>query len=166
MNTCAILSTLRSSHLFRILQWWQCGGIEIYVLCSSCHQNRKLGNFTMLFYKRPNGIVLKCVPHVQNAYFSLFHQSNSEFVALLLPIPSSMPKLPISHEEPTITHAQRNQKRKLLFVFVLVLRSKPFLCKKPGVKNLINLVINLSLWGLIIGEIFAIRDSQIFGGQS
>ena len=42
---------------------------DLLLLCSSC-QNRKCGNFTLLFCRGQHGIVLKCVPHVQHAYFS------------------------------------------------------------------------------------------------
>ena len=46
------------------------------VVCSNCHQNRNSGNFTLLFCSRGHGLLLKCVPHVQHAYFSSFDQSN------------------------------------------------------------------------------------------
>ena len=43
------------------------------ILCSSA-PNRKCGNFKLLFCRGRHGIVVKCVPHVQHAYFSLFNQ--------------------------------------------------------------------------------------------
>ena len=46
------------------------------VLCWSCHQNCKLGSFTLLFCRGWHGLVHKCVPHVQHAYFHSLDQSN------------------------------------------------------------------------------------------
>ena len=63
-------------------------------MCSSCHQNGKYGNFTLLFCRGRHGLVLKCVSHVQHDYFSSLDQSNSLFVALSLPFRSWMLKLP------------------------------------------------------------------------
>ena len=49
----------------------------------------------LLFSRGRHGLVHKCVPHVQHACFSSLDQSNSQFVALSLPFPSSILKLPI-----------------------------------------------------------------------
>ena len=38
-------------------------------------------------------ILLKCVPHVQDDYFSAFNQSDHCFLGLSLPLPSSLLKL-------------------------------------------------------------------------
>ena len=46
------------------------------VVCSTCHQNGKCGNFTLLFCRGRHGLGHKCVPHVQHAYFSSLGQSN------------------------------------------------------------------------------------------
>ena len=35
------------------------------------YQNRKCGSFMLLFCRGRHGTILKCVPHVQHAYFSL-----------------------------------------------------------------------------------------------
>ena len=43
------------------------------IFCSSAPK-RKCGNFKLLFCRGRNGIVVKCVPHVHHAYFSLFNQ--------------------------------------------------------------------------------------------
>ena len=49
---------------------------EIFIVCSSCCQNGKCGNCTLLFCRGRHGIVpIKCVPHVQHVYFSWFNQS-------------------------------------------------------------------------------------------
>ena len=45
-------------------------------LCLLGRQNRKCGNFTLLFCRGRHGIISKCVPHVQHAYI-LLDQSNS-----------------------------------------------------------------------------------------
>ena len=37
----------------------------------------KCGNFTLLFWRGRHGIILKCVPHVQHAYFLPLDQLNS-----------------------------------------------------------------------------------------
>ena len=47
------------------------------VLCSSCHQNCKSGNFKLLFCRGWHGLVHKCVPHVRHDYFHSLDQSNS-----------------------------------------------------------------------------------------
>ena len=39
--------------------------------------------------------MLKCVPHVQHDYFSSFNQSDHCFLALSLPLPSSLVKLSV-----------------------------------------------------------------------
>ena len=38
--------------------------------------------------------MLKCVPHVQHAYFLPFDQSNSSFLTSSFPLPSGMLELP------------------------------------------------------------------------
>jgi len=53
------------------------------VAFSSYRLNRKRGNFTLLFCGGLHGIVLRCMPHVQHAYFSSYNQSHSYFVAKL-----------------------------------------------------------------------------------
>ena len=47
------------------------------VVSSSCHENGKCGNFTLLFWRGRHGLVYKLVPHVQHASFSSLDQSNS-----------------------------------------------------------------------------------------
>ena len=46
------------------------------VVCSSCNQYGKCGSFMLLFCTGQYGLVRKCVPHVQHAYFSSLDQSN------------------------------------------------------------------------------------------
>lgn len=85
---CATLTILRLPHLVRILHF----GEEHYnwiglhtvksitenwrfaVVCSSCHQNGKRGNLTVLFCRGQHGIVHKCVSHLQHPYFSSLEQ--------------------------------------------------------------------------------------------
>ena len=62
--------------------------------CSRCHSNIKFGNFTSSFGRLRQRILLKCVPHVQHDYFSLFNQSDHCFVVLPLPLSSSLLKVP------------------------------------------------------------------------
>ena len=58
----------------------------------------KCGNFALLFCRLRHGIVLECVPHVQHAYCPPFDQSNSDIVALSLPLLSSiLTELPNKH---------------------------------------------------------------------
>ena len=67
---------------------------DLSVVWSSCCQNRKCGNFSLLsLCEWRHGIVLKCALHVHHAYFSSFNQSNSSFEALSLPLTSSIIKL-------------------------------------------------------------------------
>ena len=56
------------------------------VVCSRCRENLKCGNFTLSFGRLRQGIVLKCVPHVQHDYFSLFNQSDHCFLALAIAV--------------------------------------------------------------------------------
>ena len=65
------------------------------VVCSRYRLNLKFGNFTTSFSGLRQRIVLKCVPHVQNDYFSSFNQSDHYFLASLLPLLLSLLKLPI-----------------------------------------------------------------------
>ena len=51
-------------------------------------------NYTWSFGRLRQGIVLKCVPHVQHDYFSSVNQSDHCFLASSLPFPPSFPKLP------------------------------------------------------------------------
>ena len=51
------------------------------------------GNSSLSFGRLRQRIVLKCVPHVQHDYFSLFNKSDHCFLASSLPLPSSLPKL-------------------------------------------------------------------------
>ena len=44
------------------------------VVCSSCHQNGKYGNFTMLFQRGRHGLVHKCVPKCRTLIF--LHSTN------------------------------------------------------------------------------------------
>ena len=60
-------------------------------MCLGIHQNGKCSNFTLLFCRGPYGLVHKSVLH---DYFSTLDQSNSQFMALSLPFPSLMLKLP------------------------------------------------------------------------
>ena len=62
------------------------------VVCSSCRENFKFGNFTLSLGRLRQRIVLKCVPHVQHDYFSSFNQSHC-FLASSLSLPSSSLKL-------------------------------------------------------------------------
>ena len=64
-------------------------------MCSRCRQNLKFENFTLSFGRLRQRIELKCVPHVQHDYFPSFNQSDHCFLALSLPLPSSLLKLPI-----------------------------------------------------------------------
>ena len=48
----------------------------------------------MSFGRLRQRIVIKCVPRVQHDYFSSFNQSDHCFLALSLPLPSSLRKLP------------------------------------------------------------------------
>lgn len=48
------------------------------IVCSRCLEKRKCGYFT-LFCGGRHEVILKCVPHVQQAYFSSFNQLNSYF---------------------------------------------------------------------------------------
>ena len=66
------------------------------VVCSRCRRNLKIRNFTLSFGRWRQGIVLKCVLHVQHDYFSSFNQSSHWFVAfsLTLTLPSWNLKLP------------------------------------------------------------------------
>ena len=57
--------------------------------------SRYVENSTSSFGRLRQKIALKCVPHVQLDYISPFNQSNRWFVALTLPLPSSLLKLPI-----------------------------------------------------------------------
>ena len=47
---------------------------DLVLFSKSCYQSSKCGNFKLLFCKGRHGIVVKCMPHVQHAYFSLFNQ--------------------------------------------------------------------------------------------
>ena len=49
----------------------------------------------MSFGRLRQRILLKCMSHVQHDYFSSFNQSDHCFLALSLPLPSSLLKLPI-----------------------------------------------------------------------
>ena len=51
-----------------------------FFVCSSCHQNSKLGNFALLFYREQHGLVRKCVLHVQHVY--IFPQSTNQILNL------------------------------------------------------------------------------------
>ena len=62
------------------------------VECPSCHQNGKYIYFTLWFCRGWHGLLHKWIPHGKNAYFSS-DQSNSQFIALLLPFLSLMQKL-------------------------------------------------------------------------
>ena len=42
------------------------------LVCSRCHHNCKYGDGTLMFCRGRHGIVIKCVLHVQHAYFSSF----------------------------------------------------------------------------------------------
>ena len=67
------------------------------VECSRCRQNLKFGNIPLLFGRVRQRILLKCVPHVQcvqHDYISSFIQSDNCFLALSLPLRSSLLKLP------------------------------------------------------------------------
>ena len=72
---------------------WGVNRKDFIVVYLSCCQNRKCGNFMLLFCEWRHWIVLKCVLHVQHAYFSSFNQSNSSFEAMSSPLKSSMLKL-------------------------------------------------------------------------
>ena len=50
--------------------------------------------FTLMFGTLSHRILLKCVPHVQHAYFSSFNQSDHRL--LVLPLPPSLLKFPVS----------------------------------------------------------------------
>ena len=64
------------------------------VVCSRCRLNLKFGNFTLLFGRLRQRIVLKCVPHVQHDYFCSFNQLDHCFRASLLTLLSTLLKLP------------------------------------------------------------------------
>ena len=53
------------------------GNERFVVLCSTCQQNCKWGNFALLFCRGWHALVHKCVLHVQHAYFHSLDQSNS-----------------------------------------------------------------------------------------
>ena len=67
--------------------------IDYHQLSLPFERGFKFGNFTWSFGRLRQRIVLKCVPHVQHDYFSLFNQSDHCFPASSLP--SSLLKLPI-----------------------------------------------------------------------
>ena len=48
--------------------------LKLTFVCPSCHQNGEHRNFTLLFCRGWHGLVHKCVPHVQHAYFP--HSTN------------------------------------------------------------------------------------------
>ena len=73
-----------STMLKKVYKWLVCKPLNyLYssytfsVPLSSCNQNTKCGNFTVLFSRREHNFVLKCVPHVQHAYLSQLEQLNS-----------------------------------------------------------------------------------------
>ena len=68
--------------------------------CSRCRLNLKFENLALSFGRLRQGIVLKCMPHVQHDYFSSFNQSDHCFLTSSLPLPSSL-SLPISIDEAT-----------------------------------------------------------------
>ena len=59
-------------------------------VCSRCRLNLKFGNFTLIFGRLRQRIVLKCVRHVQHVNFFSFNQLDHCFLA------SSLLQLPIS----------------------------------------------------------------------
>ena len=66
------------------------------LLCVHVVVKTLYGNFTLSFGRLRQTIVLKCVPHVQHDYFSLSNQSDHCFLALPLPLPSSLLKRPFA----------------------------------------------------------------------
>ena len=73
-----------STMLEKVYKWLVCKPLNyLYssytfsVALSSCKQNNKCGNFTLLFSRGAHGFVLKSLPHVQHAYFSQLEESNS-----------------------------------------------------------------------------------------
>ena len=64
-------------------------------------KNVKFGNFSLLFEGIRQRMLLKCVSHVQHDYISSFIQSDHCFLALSLPLLSSLIKLPNGSMYPT-----------------------------------------------------------------
>ena len=71
-------------------------------MCSRCRYNPKFGNFKLSFGGLRQRILLKCVPHVQQDYFSSFNQSDHCFLASSLPLPSCLLELPNHHLTPNV----------------------------------------------------------------
>ena len=72
----------------------KCGEIKIYVLCSSCHQNRKLGHFSSLLF---------------------FNTWPSKFFVpgIVVAVPSSMLKLSVNSRRLRLRHTRLKRRQKI-----------------------------------------------------